>query len=905
MTFNIQTVISFFKITFKLGVESREFQNYNDEVFYKLFEKLNMLYFEGKMTEADSIEIKRVIDSTFQIYQDDGEALISDYDHDYKWYTNNKPTKEFYWDRYKEHLLSKDWNHNLVNTLENDTLNNLMNYLGDPNSEEYFDRRGLVMGDVQSGKTSNYIGLICKAADASYKVIILLTGTLESLRRQTQIRVEEGFIGYDVENRVRVGVGTAHSDEDKIPISVTSRMNDFTGNAGDTTSLKFEGSNGTYIFITKKNATTLKKIRTVISRLNTKPPQKQINQTLLIIDDEADNASINTNKMDYDPTIINTEIRNLMNLFTKANYVGFTATPFANVFIDPNSETEMLKEDLFPRDFIYALNPPSNYFGPHKIFKEKSHNTVQIIDDHNDMFPLGHKKDWKGTELFYSLYEAVNAFLIVNVIRDLREGNESTSHRTMLINMSRFINVQENIKEIIEKRLSNIMNAVKYTRNTKSDEHLHNNYIREIKDVYDKHYKSNFTWEEVFDQLYESIKDIQVFKIPFKNKNEKLEYEKYPNGLRTIVIGGLALSRGLTLEGLTISYLYRNTSTFDVLMQMGRWFGYRSKPVDYQDLCRVWMLEATKSYFEEITDSIAELRADFANLVKSNKTPREFGIRVRNESDKLGITAANKMRTSKKYITTYDILGQVLETPFVSAGLDRIEHNEKVINEFVSNYVFYEKDNRQISKNIGVDDIISLIKKLDIHEANLVNYFQKDHLIDVIEKIKYKKFDVFFQSGSGREVTIGSFKIPLVLRQFDFLTKDVLRINGKHVRVGAPGDTKHGLDQSEIDKIKKSSGDTNAAFLIEGRNPLLIIYPLALKINDKKEEGNPDVEEASKISEYIKYIEEKDKIIYAIALGFPKSNEVVDLGKKIYYINERTNWLDLMKRKDDEEDEKV
>ena len=123
--------------------------------------------------------------------------------------------------------------------------------------------------------------------------------------------------------------------------------------------------------------------------------------------------------------------------------------------------------------------------------------------------------------------------------------------------------------------------------------------------------------------------------------------------------------------------------------------------------------------------------------------------------------------------------------------------------------------------------------------------------------------------------------------------------------MGAPGDTKHGLDQSEIDKIKESSGDTNGAFLIEGRNPLLIIYPLALKINDKKEEGNPDVEEGSKISEYIKYIEEKDKIIYAIALGFPKSNEVVDLGKKIYYINERTNWLDLMKRKDDEEDEKV
>ena len=204
------------------------------------------------------IEIKRVIDSTFQIYQDDGEALISDYDHDYKWYTNNKPTKEFYWDRYKEHLISKDWNHNLVNTLENDTLNNLMNYLGDPNSEEYFDRRGLVMGDVQSGKTSNYIGLICKAADAGYKVIILLTGTLESLRRQTQIRVEEGFIGYDVENRVRVGVGTAHSDEDKIPISVTSRMNDFTGNAGDTTSLKFEGSNGTYIFITKKKCNNVK-----------------------------------------------------------------------------------------------------------------------------------------------------------------------------------------------------------------------------------------------------------------------------------------------------------------------------------------------------------------------------------------------------------------------------------------------------------------------------------------------------------------------------------------------------------------------------------------------------------------------------------------------------------------------
>ena len=323
------------------------------------------------------------IESNYSVYQEEGSVILGDYEHDYEWFNELEKSdgyEAYFWQRYRDFLRKqKNFPPRVLDNLENNTLKNLMSYIGNPNQDARFSIRGLVVGDVQSGKTSNYIGLITKAADAGYKVIFVLTGTIESLRKQTQQRIEEGFIGYDSLNGVDVGVGRGKI----LPISYTSRAKDFTGTDYLNTSYKITDSKEPVVFVVKKNLSVLKKIFSTLKKINTHFEGEKINRSLLMIDDEADNASINTNKKDEDPTKINEMIRKILSLFEKTSYIGFTATPFANVFINYNTEDEMLGNDLFPRDFIYSLESPSNYCGSRKYFVEHN-NALKYIEENID-----------------------------------------------------------------------------------------------------------------------------------------------------------------------------------------------------------------------------------------------------------------------------------------------------------------------------------------------------------------------------------------------------------------------------------------------------------------------------------------------------------------------------------------
>jgi len=896
---DIYLYFEFLRIRFAIGQKAGEYINYDEEVFERLVIDSNL-----PIEQETKVLLKKMLDSEFQIYQPDGTALLDDYDHDRNWYSKDKSNiEEYYWKRYKGFLTKKGWNTEILEKLDHDTLDKLMNYLGDPKSTEHFSRKGLVMGDVQSGKTSNYIGLICKAADAGYKVIILLTGTLESLRRQTQIRVEEGFIGYDVENKKWVGVGLNQEDT-VIPGSGTSRVNDFTGTAGDNTYLHIKSDRVPIIFVTKKNARVLKRIRESLDKINIKPPTKMIDSSLLIIDDEADNASVNTNKSEEDPTQINAEIRKLLLLFTKTNYVGFTATPFANIFIDPNSENEMLKDDLFPKDFIFSLSAPSHYHGPEKIFLNDADNTIRVIKEDTTTFPLSHKKEWCGNTLFESLKDSISIFLLTNAIRDLREGDLSNSHRSMLINVSRFIKVQEHFEFLIKNYFENIVRTVKYSQNLPFHEYSKNEIICRLFNLFKSEFSTEYSWENVFYALYDSIKDIQIYKFPFTKKGMQLDYEKHEDtGFRVIVIGGLALSRGLTLEGLTVSYLYRNTATFDVLMQMGRWFGYRNKPVEYGDLCRVWMLKKTRDYFKEITTSIRELKDDFNRLVQDKKTPREFGIRVRNESEELGITSRNKMRNSRKVLYTSDLYGKLFETPFLANDVKSAKQNDSIVLKLLSNYDFTQNGSSYFSKNIEKKVIVDFLKDFSIHEANRINYFEKDKIINFIKNFKFTHFDITIVGGNGDKIRINHFEIQKISRVFDTLNSDVIRINRSHYRLGAPGDTQHGLTDSVIKGIKNQGKVSASNFLIESRNPLLLIYPITLKKIDDEEKLNLPYSEVEKISRIADQFNKQIFSLYGIALGIPNNSDVTDVKRTIYYTNQNTKWWIIMNREDNQEDE--
>lgn len=875
---------------------------YDDSTFDKLIFDLREITMHYELTEEDKALIKRILDAEYQIYQPDPDYLYKVSDHDPNWYIKIKESlNPVYWPRYKQYLSMKGWNQAGLQKLDYEILDPLLGFLGDPNVEGSFKRRGLVMGDVQSGKTSNYIGLICKAADAGYKVIILLTGMVESLRVQTQIRVEEGFIGWEKE-RGFIGVGRIPPTDVVMPRSATSRTTDFTGSAGEGTFLSFNKEPHPFIFITKKNVRRLRNIRETIANINIKRPRTTIDQSLLIIDDEADNASVNTNDpQKYDPTAINSEIRKLLNLFTKSNYVGYTATPFANIFIDPDSEEEMLKEDLFPEDFIYSLNPPNNYFGPIQMFIKPKYRTIQIIDDANESFPLTHDKDWDVRDVFSSLKEAINTFLIANSIRDLMEGTLSNTHRSMLINVSRFTQVQIKIEKIVRDYLIDVTNSVRYSYNLTPKEYMENKHVKSLYETYKKHYGDVvYSWEKIFKNLYNAIRKIEVHKLPYEDSRRKFGYDNYEEeGLRVIIVGGLVLSRGLTLEGLMVSYLYRSTSTFDVLMQMGRWFGYRNKPFEYGDLCKVWMLKSTKNYFEEITESIKQLKEDLTEMKLSGALPRDFGIRVRNTSNELGITDRNKMRNTQKYVKTNDVFGQVLETPFIDADLQVIKSNMSIVDSFFKHMTFRKEGNKLFAENIYFEKIINFLKDFHVHEANDYNYFLKDKVIDLIKKYELTEFDVVVINGSGPKININGFELAKVERSFDILESSVIRLNGKHRRLGGSSDTNVGLSEEDSKKLEHIKRPSQSTYLIENRKPLIMLYPLQLK--KTKDEGI-DFETKMEINNLVKSYDYEQVVPYGIGIGFP-ARPGMEKEETIYFVNRNTKWQNVMREMDNEEDQ--
>lgn len=856
-------------------------------------------------------EVIKKIKSIYSVYQEEGDVILGNYNHNYDWYKEwlqSANSKTYFWDRYKNYLLTyKHFPVEVVKTLEDNTLYNLMSYLGDPYSEDAFSIRGLVVGDVQSGKTSNYLGLITKAADAGYKVIFILTGTIESLRKQTQQRVEEGFIGYDSVHSCDVGVGRG----DPTPKSFTSRNKDFVGNDNQNTTYKLSNySLEPMIFVLKKNVSVLQKVYSSLKNINTTINHQKIDYPALIIDDEADNASINTNKPENDPTKINRLIRNLLSLFTRSSYVGFTATPFANVFISYDKEDEMLKDDLFPRDFIYALKSPSNYCGPKKYFVDINKNIQFITDANENIFPMKHKKEWDGATLFDSLYYSIRTFLISNAIRDIRDVDKNT-HRSMLVNMSRFKLVQSKIKDLVETYFNDVKRAVKQTHKLQPRQSLKNEIILSLKTTFEEQYGSlskedkSITWDNIFAHLYDSISKIKIVVVNSGKNATKLNYDENKEGLRVIAVGGLALSRGLTLEGLMISYFYRNTSTFDVLMQMGRWFGYRD---GYADLCRIWLTKTSYSYYKYIFESIEALKRDIKTMGLENRKPEDFGIRVRNDSIELGITAPNKMRNTINKCIRKSFWGGLFETPYILRDLNLVEKNINSTLEFFDSLKLSQRDfnitQHPYFRNVSFSSIFKLLESLNISQTGDI-YFDKKQIIDFMRKNKedLNSFDVLVIGGKPTiKGVINQYRftfpkleidIPLVSRQFDVRDNDI-RMSKSRLRLGGRTDTQYGISKEQVPLTNTKAQD----YLIKGRSPLLIIYFIKPSLPEELDEEyfTSDKETSEDFRDMIKLRMELDnrKYPYVVgySIGFPQKDNVSSK-TTMYTVNKTVNYFDM------------
>jgi hypothetical protein len=469
-------------------------------------------------------------------------------------------------------------------------------------SIDIFSRYGMAVGHVQSGKTANYSALVCKAADAGYKFIVVIAGGINNLRNQTQKRLNESFVGQD--KGVQVGAGIGNMQRERLPISLTTTERDFNKQDADRNSqgLNFDNIRVPILLVIKKNTHTLS---SVIKWLKNQYKNQVANHAMLLIDDESDYASINT-KDEENPTAINMKLRKLLSIFRKSAYVAYTATPYANIFIDHKAEDEALGRDLFPRDFIYAIDAPTNYFGARQFFKENEGRHFIGIDDYLDDIPPRHKKDFELLSIPPSLYEAMRLFLLNTAIRQLR--GQGDKHNSMLIHATRFTRIHQRLSIHVEDYISEVKKDVR-AYGKLPDAILHSRIIRDMKATLElRHPNIEFQWDAIISCLCSIIDTILVREV-HQNTSLPLEYRD-DRPTNAIVIGGTSLSRGFTLEGLSVSYFLRNTVFYDTLMQMGRWFGYRP---GYQDLCKVYIPPSIIDNFA----IIIEATEDFWTLDKA------------------------------------------------------------------------------------------------------------------------------------------------------------------------------------------------------------------------------------------------------------------------------------------------
>lgn len=853
-----------------------------------------VLIFKPLINEVSEEEIETAINNLekrYYISMDEG-VLLRNKDTYKKWYFNSiaeNGTK--YWDRYKRYLETDVRMPSKVIEKIEYSADQIMDSLADPKSDIAFNRKGLVIGAVQSGKTSNYIALMNKAADSGYKVIILLTGTIEKLRQQTQGRVDEGFIGSDskekqVNNKtITIGVGK-YGQLDVSPFTTTA--SDFKVSEA----LKIEGQKGPVVFVLKKNKSILEKLEGWLKTHNVNPLTEKIESPLLLIDDEADNASVNTSKEDKNPTAINQSIRNILNLFKQASYIGFTATPFANIFIDPQLENEN-GDDLFPRDFIYLLKQPSNYVGPDEMYREDGlyHYMIRNNDDIEKKLPLAHKNGSTISNLPVSLENSIISFFLANAIRDIR--GQQNKHRSMLIHVSRYISVQndvrDKIKEFVNDLIVQIKNYSLVDEESQMIKYIHSIFEKEFSDeFYEKSSQSiadssnKVTWNDVKKTLYNSVRPIQVEVVNSGTAAKKINYDDEPKGLRIIAIGGLSLARGLTLEGLMTSYFYRNTKMYDTLMQMGRWFGYRD---GYVDLCRLWISKESADWYAHIAKATEELKIEINKMVAQNKKPIDFGLKVRSADDApLIITARNKMRNTDTMKLTRSLNGQMVETPILSSKREQNKTNNLVISDWLfDNKEYFIADNKNLHlkrptlKEVPKKEIIELVELLNfpyLNDIENVIKIVKDRDNEILEN-----WDVVIASTDREDkVKFGPYLISPLTRSFDFFgtSNEFIRMSGSKQRLGATNFATGGLTREEYEKIKDSvmhqrkelglnkSGNIKAAseymYFNTGydRNPLLVIYPISLKKSSN--EVNKKVDE---------FVDEEESLVTGIAIGIP------------------------------------
>lgn len=546
------------------------------------------------------------------------------------WLAGIDRSEWYYWPTLRTYLLGvKGWPKDTITSLD-DASDRILRELKPPSTPE-FDVRGLVLGYVQSGKTANFTALIAKAADAGYRLVVVFSGIDNGLRRQTQIRLNRELTGYP--NNPRGAVLMPPVGKQWHQFTTDDLDGDF--QPGRANHAALQGSQPV-LLVVKKNGPVLRRLR---NWFQTAPENVRASLPALFIDDEADQASVDTkgsyqtedgfavDDPDYEPpAVINRLIRELIGLFSRRAYVAYTATPFSNILIPHDTYDASFGADLYPKDFFIDLPKPRGYFGTEEFFGRFDPSDNETIDglDVIRIVPEEEVASFvQDNEVTPTIDEAIRAFILGGAARAKRGKGDAPC--TMLVHTSQRIAEQRTTKQLVEAKFREFKDEWRYNRR--------NGFRTQLENLWNSDFLP--TTAGIAGMPQDSFEDLEPFIGPFmesvvvreinSERGEVLDYEFEP-GLKAIAVGGNRLSRGLTLEGLLVSYFARRAIQYDTLLQMARWYGYRG---GYQDLSRIYTTRELADWFTDLALVEYRLRQDMQVYEQiPGLTPREVGMRV-------------------------------------------------------------------------------------------------------------------------------------------------------------------------------------------------------------------------------------------------------------------------------------
>ena len=854
--------------------------------------------------------------------------------------------KEFnYWNRYKTYL-SKNDSSFPINDLDKVT-DVILDKCFNPNIPGRWDRRGMVVGNVQSGKTANYIGLINKAIDSGYKLIIVIAGSLGSLRIQTQLRVDSGVIGrnsaeYTFGNKdTKIGVGEYPIRGAEILSYTTSRLKpngggddgDFSSSLAQKLNYRPGKNNPPIILVIKKDYNILENVinhmATYSSEENEYGFPEIKNVPTLIIDDEADYASVNTTKSLDEFKRINRLIRILTNLFSQTTFIGYTATPYANLFIPQTYNEEnyafvkgvkyQIGPDLFPKHFIVNLHPSNRYVGASRLFgfksplnEEDSIEPLPLFKEVNDFEPSFPKvinkynKDELPESIPASLKEAILSFILVCAIRRVR--NQTTAHNSMLVNVASFINWIDKIAYLVNEQLE------EYKLSIESDD---DNLLNKLKSLYENNFVYRTTqvinnleykdskiqvheWKDIRSELKNAVRKINVRALHsckkintlYYQNIEELDYNKYKDeGISVIAVGGNRLSRGITLEGLSISYFQRTTKMYDSLMQMGRWFGYRP---GYLDLCRLYTSSEIFSWFEYINEATEEMRNDFDEMMLANKRPIDFQLKVKSHPGMLIITSLNKMFFTDEIELSFSGTNP-LTHQFDKQGSVMI-HNFECYKQLFTSLVkskslMEDSDSYYLFRDVDINHIIKFLDTYKTEQKSINNSKLSEYIKLQYDNQNILEWNVGFMSNSRKKITlkykndvteeVDASCFNMIIDSKEYLIYQNVRNNPERRNEKYYHMVKNQLDSTKdrfIDINKKfnpkiDSIKENKELRSKVKKGLILLYTLDERAVDGVNSGVPFVG----YSIHFPLIENEEKVKYKTSIYSDFDSDVQDL----------------------------